>query len=521
MAENDNTAVQKPSERASLGDVVSMAKFVQKTFSRNSLTRMAKESIFQFPMIMSADIPVEDATVIARAFEAYYAALMVSVISMRSDYSKKQFDNSGEYLKTFHQNNDLPNIFAGALRDIKVNESFMVDAAKTVNEYRKYVPLDAIMECWDTPDMLYNMSRLNSMYTPTTEAQRALEEYAYKIRTMQIPAMEAARVEEPDPEPIRVGDIMYDQNTHEPLYRVTKILADGIPQVVKFNNDVKKEYNGGGPIGAPTGSTKRNTVVTNGIPGYDKNGNPVYLVNSKGKRVQAKLQVVETTVDEPNHRATGQQAVINNKQLTALEPTLINLQLTSQDGATTITHNIVVGVKAMINQVSSSIMVSNLIDGANDSHGIFSKFIQWSEGTRRFVKDMILGIADAKENAQSDKYAAKWIRTLQRRKKSNMLSRLGGGEVLPNTTIGCTTAEVLAVASACGTDLSDAYAAIKFLSKYYLLSFFIYDAEDGKISVIFDGDTQFSITSVRNMKAKTGKDLDLTQFFEVMKLMGK
>ena len=165
--------------------------------------------------------------------------------------------------------------------------------------------------------------------------------------------------------------------------------------------------------------------------------------------------------------------------------------------------------------------MSKLNDGANDAHGIFSKFIQWSEGTRRFVKDMILGIADAKENARADKYAAKWIRTLQRRKSSNMLSRLGGGEVLPNTTIGCTKAEVIAVASACGTDLSDAFSAIKFLSKYYLLSFFIYDADEGKISVIFDGDTQFSITSVRNMKAKTDKGLDLTQFFEVMKIMGK
>lgn len=505
-------------EKVSLGDVVSTAKLVQKTFSRNSLTRMAKDSIFQFPMIMSADIPVEDATTIARAYEAYYAALMVSVISMRSDYKKSRFDNAGDYLKTFHQNSDLPNIFAGALRDLDVT----IESAQTVNEYRKYVPQDVIMECWDTPDKIYNMDRLNSMYTPTTEAQRALEEYAYKIRTMQIPAMEARAAEpEPETEPVRVGDIMYDKNTHEPLYRVTKILADGIPQVVKFNNDAKNEYNGGGPIGAPTGSIKRSTIVTNGIPGYDENGNPIYLVNSKGKRVQAKLQVVETTVEEPNHRVTGQQAVINNKQLTALEPTLINLQLTSQDGATTTTHNVVVGVKAMINQVSSSIMVSNLIDGANDAHGIFSKFIQWSEGTRRFVKDMILGIADAKENARADKYAAKWIRTLQRRKSSNMLSRLGGGEVLPNTTIGCTKAEVIAVASACGTDLSDAFSAIKFLSKYYLLSFFIYDADEGKISVIFDGDTQFSITSVRNMKAKTDKGLDLTQFFEVMKIMGK
>ena len=519
MAENDNPVIQKPSERASLGDVVSMAKLVQKTFSRNSLTRMAKESIFQFPVIMSADIPIEDATVIARAFEAYYAALMVSVISMRSDYRKKQFDSSGEYLKTFHQNNDLPNIFAGALRDIKVNESFTVDAAKTVNEYRKYVPLDAIMECWDTPDMLYNMSRLNTMYTPTTEAQRALEEYACKIRTMQIPAMEANTPRNQGQE-VKVGDIFCD-GAKNPIYKVTKILASGMPEVVKFTNDAKSEYNGGGPVGAPTGSIKSRTVIKEGVPLFNEDGTrPQILIN--GKLVDAVAKSIETDKEEPLTRVTGQQRIVDSKQLTALEPTLINLQLTSQDGAATITHNIVVGIKAMINRVPSSIMVSNLIDGANDSHGIFSKFIQWSEGTRRFVKDMILGIADAKENAQSDKYAAKWIRTLQRRKTSNMLSRLGGGEVLPNTTIGCTTAEVARVAESCGTDLSDAFSAIKFLSKYYLLSFFIYDAQEGKISVIFDGDTQFSITSVRNMKAKTsGKDLDLTQFFEVMKLMGK
>lgn len=499
-------------DKVNLGDVVSTAKLVQKTFSRNSLTRMAKDSIFQFPMIMSADIPVEDATTIARAYEAYYAALMVSVISMRSDFKREQYDDAADYLKRFHQNSDLPNIFAGALRDVNVS----IDSALTVNEYRKYVPKDAIMECWDTPDMLYNMSRLNAMYTPTTEAQRALEEYACKIRTMQIPAMEA---EGPGP----VGKKAFDANGN--LYGdITELVKDTVVSVAGFDTAAKgSAYNGGGPIGAPTGSTKSSTVIKENVPLYNEDGSPLMVYDAKKKKnVQATGKITIRGAEKSTNYVTGQQSIVRNNQLTALEPTLINLQLTSSKGeGPTVTQNVVVGVKAMINQVSSALMVSNLIDGANDAHGIFSKFIQWSEGTRRFVKDMILGIADAKENARADKYAAKWIRTLQRRKSSNMLSRLGGGEVLPNTTIGCTKAEVIAVASACGTDLSDAFSAIKFLSKYYLLSFFIYDADEGKISVIFDGDTQFNITSVRNMKAKTDKGLDLTQFFEVMKIMGK
>ncbi len=514
--------------KLNINDALQTAKVVKQTFSRNSLTRMAKDSIFQFPMIMSANIPTEDAVVIARAYEAYYAALMVSVISMNSDFQRERFANAADYLRTFHQNNDIPNLFLSANSETATLE------ATTIHGYEKYIPEDVIMECWNSPADVFNTERLNSMYTPTTNAQRALEAYAEQIRMMHIPAMEA---DSSGYELVQdsTGKVIggYSRATGEFNPNLTKEdfmaknagkSSDSQDPTVQYLLSPKgrNRMNDGRPIGSPTGSSRSTTVIKDGVPIYYSDGTPVTKKDRHGKDVPVTVQVKTIEREDKSARVTGQQAIVRNQSLTALEPTLINLQLTSSDkGGPIITNNIVIGIKAMIHQVNTDLMVSNLIDGCNDAQGIFTKFINWSEGTMRFVRDLIFGVRDAKENARADKFAQKWIRTLQRRKTSNMISKIGGGEVLPNTTIGTTTEEVSRVAAACGVDLSEAYSALRFLSQYYLLGFFIYDFNTGSIDVIFDGDTKFSTTSVRNMKSKTSKDLDITSFLEVMKIMGR
>ena len=71
MIENVNTAV-------------STGKVIAKYVSNTSLTKLAKDSIFQFPVIISASIDNDEIFVMAKSFERSYASMMVSVISMNN-----------------------------------------------------------------------------------------------------------------------------------------------------------------------------------------------------------------------------------------------------------------------------------------------------------------------------------------------------------------------------------------------------------------------------------------------------
>ena len=87
-------------------DSVKFANVIRQTYGRSSLTRNAKDTIAQYPVIFSASIPLDDAVIVAKALELQYAALLISVISANSDYDRGRYNNPSEYLKNFYSNRD-------------------------------------------------------------------------------------------------------------------------------------------------------------------------------------------------------------------------------------------------------------------------------------------------------------------------------------------------------------------------------------------------------------------------------
>ena len=61
---------------------IGTGKVVAKYVSNTSLTKLAKDSIFQFPVIISASIDNDEIFVMAKSLERSYASMMVSVISL-------------------------------------------------------------------------------------------------------------------------------------------------------------------------------------------------------------------------------------------------------------------------------------------------------------------------------------------------------------------------------------------------------------------------------------------------------
>ncbi len=406
-------------------NATTVARVVKKTMGRNSLTRMASDSIFQFPLLMSSSINTEDSTVISRAIERQYASLLVSVFSLNGAISLKKYENIQSYLKNFHNNKDIPSNIRGGLRHVFESASLHQDPS---------IPSGLGAACWDIIEDQVNIESINNLYKPYERTKKVLRD---KI------------------------DMANESS-------VSQKLKD---TATKLNQDNERDRFAG--------------------------------------------------LNRDHKSALSAPAVARNDKLTALEPTMINVQFVMYgEKQGQVTQNVVLGVKTMIRQIRSDIMVANMADAAKDSFSIF-KFIKWTKGEYKFFQDFVFNITDIKDMATSSKDSTRWISALKRRKAINNIGKYFKNSVLPNTTIILTSYEIEEIAGLSGVNLSEVHNALKLVAKYYLLGFGIYDVESKTLSMLFDGETDFSSSSIAALKSNNNRDVDLNNMKEVMKLMGR
>lgn len=469
-------------------DGVRFANLIKKTYSRSSLTRDAKDTIAQYPVIFSADIPTEDATVIAKAFEAQYAALLVSVISASPDYDRSRYENPAEYLKNFFDNRSVPavlNVLESQLPEDVFSEDLTLESATIYHDIDRLIPTRIATECWEDTDSAFNTATLNHRYKPESMTQRAMEGVVNQLRALHTPAMEAS------------GD---------------DILNSFGARGSRLNSD---------DVGTPTKADRVERTTERGVYQTDDKGQ--IIIDPKTKKPIRMDRIRENRVLRAPAETARQGFNTYNDKLGSMAPTMVNVQLTSHHGnAPVITHNIVLGVKAMVRSVPQDLMISNLAEGISETRGVLFKFIKWTKGEYRFVSDFILGIDNAKSDAASNKDMKHWLKTLQRRKRSDAINKITSGMAMPPmTTIVTTSYEVARVKEMTGLDLNDELNAAKLIAKHYLLGFAIYDSETGRIRSIFDGDASFSINTISGLKTKQQKDQDLVQYAQFVRAAGR
>lgn len=468
-------------------DSVKFANVIRQTYGRSSLTRNAKDTIAQYPVIFSASIPLDDAVIVAKALELQYAALLISVISANSDYDRGRYNNPSEYLKNFYSNRDsaltnipgmLP-IVESQLPDDFTNYSVESTLCRSYND--DLVAPEVTLECWLDSEIQFDQTFLNHAYRPETATQKAMEAVVENLRKLHTPAMEA------------------------PIDEVLgKYKSRGV------NTD---------DLGSPVKAGEKTRVVDRGKVQVDKDGNVVR--DAKGKPYRYNEEKESKEIRRP--AVTGMQGLSQySDKLGNMAPTMVNVQLVSHHGnAPVITHNVVVGVKAMIRLVPQDLMISNLAEGISDTRGMF-KFIKWTEGTYKFLRDFVLGIDNAKAEAASSRDMKNWLQGLKRKKRANLISRMMSGTPMPPmTTIVTTSYEVARVAEETGLDLNEAFNAVKLISKYYLLGLIIYEPETGNIKSIFDGDTTFSSSTVSGLKTQQQKELDINSYSKFLRAAGR
>lgn len=218
----------------------------------------------------------------------------------------------------------------------------------------------------------------------------------------------------------------------------------------------------------------------------------------------------------------GKNDVVRNNQLEAMEPTMVNVQIVCHgNNQGQFTRNVTLGIKTMPRLISSDLMIASMVEACKNTHGIF-KFLKWTKGEVKTL-DFILGFSASKAKAleKNAKQEVKFMKQSAARKKINGIGRFFKNEVLPTLTVVMTSYEVAKVKEACGVDLSDIKHAAKLMSKYYLLSFAIYDTDQGTIKVLFDCDKDWGYTSISMMRSLIDKTKDVLNQNEILRLTGR
>lgn len=339
---------------------------VKGTIGKNSITRMGKDSIMEFPTVMSNGIDIDEQIPIAKQLEFNYATLLVSIFSLRPSVSLNEYDNIAEYIKSIHSNTALPTNLKKAqhfakesleglhpedddfycLVDGEDPSGFCVDGS--ITHINAQLEKDLALECWGVQGDMLDTENLNEISMPYKRSQSLLNarlDIARKEREKKAAAIEA---------PVNPTDTTtVDEN-------VLDSVRGGAMRVV---------------------NTGRNT--TNMLNG--RTANTKLRVGDKANSIN----------------------VLSHQHI-SLEPTLINVSFylhgskSGNGGNANFTQTVTLGVKSMIRNVSSEYMIAQLVEGSKSSNPIF-KIISWTRGEYKFIKDLLFNISEIKKKYKNKK----------------------------------------------------------------------------------------------------------------------
>ena len=411
-----------------IGDIntaVGTGKVVAKYVSNTSLTKLAKDSIFQFPVIISASIDNDEIFVMAKALERSYASMMVSVISLSNYVDLTKYGKEDyliNFLRRFHSNTNIGgNIIAS--ESISISEANILPQENVVGVN--------IASLWDSVYESVDNESINDMYRPYNRTKHILENALEESMT------------------VKIGD------SKDP-----KITINNADAISKLGD--------------------KNTAYT------DKDGN---------------TKTIRGGATKPNQ-------IVKSDYMTDMAPTMINVTVVADatgKGATW-TQSVVIGIKAMVRMVKSGVMINNMMDAFKD-RGLF-KWLSWTKGEIS-TAELIFGAGKAMQDGYAAGKGDNWLKTLRERKMMQGINKILGKRLLPNASIIITESEAIAIHDAIGIDVHNPADVKKMMNRYFLLAFGIYDTENKLLDIMYDGESQFSTESIRELAAKNKKDTNL------------
>lgn len=258
----------------------------------------------------------------------------------------------------------------------------------------------------------------------------------------------------------------------------------------------------------------------------EANGNGASNGNTN-KTVTKRRVVSRTPIKPSNTNYTGdtvpRDSLMDNdiKKSNELVPSLLHVKVKQALPTGVTAVDFILGVKATIHPVTANDMIHNLTKVALKKSDFFN-FLRWSTGEISLIKDIILGLNEAKDNLrdQYDKKASSWWNLLRSEKtlrRYNKWSRQT--PILPNATIVISQEERDYLKANIKYDLLDESTARKFIQELGLLQLVVVDVSTELAHFMIDGQSHFQVYTFSALERENGNSEK--QFKNILKAVNK
>lgn len=546
------------------------AKTAQSYYRKNSVSALAKDLILQYPVLLSADIPYDQEIIIAKALEIQYAAFQIAVLSADTAFGVDPSQNAGvrDLISRYHSNNDTPNVvdYAGNMiynigatinllsESVDADEQIKLKNTKIIDTGHTSEFLESL---WEKPLDAIESSTLNDLYNPSNAIVETVTtvadnlEYAIEAKnTLKVtgyrkggngnrnnggrtnPSKMAPLEFNTNPTPSQLAERGYD------TLDFSKMNGARSNSSSKTNNSSNLTSNSSSKINSLSNLASNSSSKINTSSSTSSNNSKGNSSSSTNAMDELAGMMMPSSSFDPRKLGDGSRYANDRnitprgasvskdwkdvtKEFTKLEPTMIELEFFVRNGDNSGIRRAVIGVSAMPRSIPSDVMRANIIKAMQHDNTGF-KFIAWTRGEQKVVKDFVFNVSHIKEDAMAKSKYDKWFAALRKRKRNSKAFKGSRMAINPLTSLVITKNDAALIRQTSGFDLTNETTAIKLMDSLYLLCFMIVDTDTGLVSTLLDGQQYFTETTIQHLeKASKSKDNDLTNLREMLKLLGR
>lgn len=440
------------------GDVVN-PKSVRVRNSR-SLARATSGLTLAFPVICTNTLPIETASMIAKAIERKNVAMLQMAFSA---YNITNAKDAIEHLSKFHQNLNLS----------KMDLDKFMDAMEMLGESSYMYPEDIRAVAEDC--------RRNLDFTlPNSISDTSLLEYAEITK-----------------------------------YGEKRIIKEAIKKIPRVGGG---EYSDDDIEAAAYDDNPTNTIGKDNARYYLSRKDREDQENRRSERekqsADAKndLERTKRRQDASDSMRQQLQAVLmpsDVKKANEMQPTmmLVNFYVNDKDRDLNVAQQFVCGVKSKLYSVDSNEIVNKIITKSVDSD-ILLKLVKVSTREISFVKDFLLGLDEARLDALSKSRkgsGSRIFKALERRAIKGKIRRSlrmeNSAKAISSLVISSEEAEELKKYE--NIDIYQPRTIVPIMEKLNLLYFVVVDSTAESVDIITDGETEFETYSFTNLERES------------------
>ena len=423
-----------------------------------SLARATSGLTLAFPVICTNTLPIETASMIAKAIERKNVALLQMAFSA---YNITNAKDAVEHISKFHKNLNLS----------KMDLDRFMDTMETLGSYSEsYIYQDDIKAI--TEDCRRNLNY-----------------------------------------------VLSDSISESSLLEFSEINRYGSARVIKEAIQKPKRIGGNGPEDEYTddeisqAAYDDNPNIGPKVVGKD---NARWYLQQKSREDQAKakndIEMLNRRQDATDSTRQQLQAMLlpsDVKKANEMQPTLmlVNFYVNDKDRDLNVAQQFVCGVKSKLYAVDSNEVINKIIT-KNADGDIILKLIKVSTREISFVKDFLLGIDDARLDALSKSRkgsGTKIFKALERRAINGKIRRSlrmeNSAKAISTLVISSEEAEELKKYE--NIDVYHARTIVPIMEKLNLLYFVVVDTTAESVDIITDGETEFETYSFTNLERES------------------